>query len=113
VNSALQRALKHTALYQRAKASVVYRAYWKLIDPQIIHGIDAEVTFYRELLRGLARGGLILDVGANHRRKTGIFLALGARVIAIDPDELNQEILRQKYLSYRLERSPSQWSVKQ
>jgi FkbM family methyltransferase len=103
---AIQRALKRAGLYHRTKASAVYRAYWKMVNPRIIDEIDAKTAFYKTVLQGFPKEGLIFDVGANHGRKTGVFLALGARVIAIDPDELNQEILRQKYLSYRLRKMP-------
>ena len=106
VKLAIPNTLKRGGLYHRAKASLVYRAYWKLMNPRIIDEIDAEVAFYRNLLQGFPKGGLIFDVGANHGRKTGVFLALGARVIAIDPDELNQETLRHKYLRYRFKKKP-------
>ncbi len=58
------------------------------------------------LLKGLKPGDLIIDIGANHGAKTGVFLRLGARVVAVDPDPLNQEILRQTFLSYRLTPQP-------
>jgi len=45
---------------------------------------------------------LIFDVGANVGDKTDVFLRLGARVISIEPDEANQEVLRGKFLRYRL-----------
>ncbi len=45
---------------------------------------------------------MIFDVGANDGTKTDVFLRLGARVVGIEPDEANQEVLRAKFLRYRL-----------
>jgi FkbM family methyltransferase len=49
---------------------------------------------------------LIFDVGANHGSKTGIFLTLGARVVAVEPDELNREILKEMFLKFRMTPKP-------
>lgn len=62
--------------------------------------------FYRKLLVGFPRGGLVYDVGANAGEKTDVFLRLGARVLAVEPDELNQRIIREKFLEYRLRPKP-------
>ena len=43
--------------------------------------------FYRKLLAGLQRDGLIFDIGANMGAKTDIFLRLGARVVSVEPDD--------------------------
>jgi FkbM family methyltransferase len=67
---------------------------------------QVELGFYRHLLKGFRKGDLIFDIGANHGAKTDVFLRLGARVVAVDPDETNQEILKQKFLSYRLAAKP-------
>ena len=45
---------------------------------------------------------MIFDVGANVGDKTDVFLRLGARVVSIEPDEANQEVLRGKFLRYRV-----------
>jgi FkbM family methyltransferase len=47
---------------------------------------------------------LIFDVGANQGYKADIFLRFGAKVVAVEPDETSQEILKQKFLKYRLKR---------
>jgi FkbM family methyltransferase len=49
---------------------------------------------------------LIFDVGANKGNKTAVFLRLGARVVAVEPDEANQQILREAYLRYRVTPKP-------
>ena len=53
-------------------------------------------------MQGFRKGNLIFDIGANEGYKTDIFLRLGARVVAVDPDKENQESLRQRFVKYRL-----------
>lgn len=73
---------------------------------EIINGRSREVEFYRHLLEGFHIGDLVFDIGANYGQKTDIFLRLGARVLAVDPDETNQESLRDKFLRYRWFKRP-------
>lgn len=98
----LQSTLKQAGVYYRVKNSYAYDLYWRVADKRLIDARSREVEFYRGLLQGFRRGNLIFDVGANDGTKTQFFLKLGARVISIDPDEANQEILRGKFLRYRL-----------
>jgi FkbM family methyltransferase len=102
----VQKVLKRAGIYQRLKASRVYELYWSFADRSVIARTDREIRFYRELLEGFHRGCLVFDVGANHGTKTDIFLKLGARVVAVEPDRTNQQILKEKFLSYRLARKP-------
>jgi FkbM family methyltransferase len=93
-------------VYERAKASFLYDLFWRLADNRIIESRNGEVEFYRGLLNGFRRGDLIFDIGANQGFKTGIFLQLGARVLAVDPDQSNQTILEEKFLKYRIVKKP-------
>jgi FkbM family methyltransferase len=102
----LQSTLRRFGLYHRLKASSVYSLYWSMADPALIDNRRKEVHFYRNLLKGFQHNDLIFDVGANQGTKTDIFLRLGSRVVAIEPDETNQAILRERYLRYRLSRKP-------
>lgn len=102
----LQKLLGHTTIYQRLKASYIYDVYWCMVNRKIIDERDKEVKFYRDLLKGFQKNDLVYDIGANHGYKTDIFMRLGARVIAVDPDTSNQKILRQKFLSYRFQKKP-------
>ena len=102
-----QSLLRRVGLYNRLKASCLYDLYWRIADSRIINGRSREVKFYRDLLLGgFQDGDLIFDIGANHGSKTDIFLRLGARVLAVDPDEMNQEALRDKFLRYRWVKKP-------
>lgn len=106
IKRCFQNLLVRFGLYHRLKASRVYDFYWRLAGRQIIDQRCLEVEFYRNLLSGFRTEDLIFDIGANHGQKTDIFLRLGARVVAVEPDESNQEVLRQKFLKLRTVRKP-------
>jgi FkbM family methyltransferase len=101
-----QACLRQLGLYHRLRTSLAYDLYWNAADSSLIDGRRREVTFYQSLLTGLRPGDLIFDVGANLGHKTGIFLRLGARVIAIDPDPVNTKVLEESFLRFRLNRKP-------
>jgi FkbM family methyltransferase len=101
IKAPLQQLLKRLGIYHRLQASVVYRMYWSVANRSIILDTTREVDFYRHLLRGFRSGDCIFDIGANNGYKTDIFLRLGARVVAVDPDEVNGDILKNKFLKYR------------
>jgi FkbM family methyltransferase len=104
--SAAKSALKQFHLYERAKASCLYDLFWRVVDKKVIDGRDREIDFYKNLLLGFRKGDLFFDVGANQGFKTGIFVKMGATVVAVDPDERNQEVLREKFLDYRFRKKP-------
>jgi FkbM family methyltransferase len=106
VKALLQRFLRELGIYHRLKASAVYDIYWRLVDPRVIQQAEAELEFYRKVLPSFRAGDLIFDVGANQGTKTRTFLRLGARVIAIEPDPTNQEILRASFLKRRFTPPP-------
>jgi len=51
-------------------------------------------TFYRAFI---ARGDLCFDIGAHLGDRTGYFLSLGARVVAVEPQPLLMAVLRRLY----------------
>ncbi len=97
-----QGVLKAVGLYERVKASRLYDLYWSRTDPHWITDRAQEVEFYRTVLAGLKKRDLIFDIGANDGRKTDVFLRLGARVVAVEPDETNLKVLKGKFLKNRL-----------
>ena len=80
----------------------MYDFFWAFANQQILEERAKEIEFYKKTLQGFRKGNLIFDIGANEGYKTDIFLRLGARVVAVDPDKENQESLRQRFLKYRL-----------
>jgi FkbM family methyltransferase len=88
-------------LLERARASRLYDAYWRIADPAVLLRRDEELAFYEALLEEGAKGAVVFDIGANQGAKTDVFLRLGASVVAVEPDELNQNVLYRKFHSYR------------
>ncbi len=101
IKPGLPSSLKRTGIYYRVKNSWLYDLYWSVADHRLIEDRNDEDEFYRELLHGFRLDDLIFDVGANVGNKTSVFLRLGARVVSIEPDEANQEVLRAKFLRHR------------
>jgi FkbM family methyltransferase len=106
LRSSVSSALKDTSIYARLKNSFVQDLYWKVSNRELIDARNTQVRFYRDLLRGFRAGDVVFDIGANVGQKTDTFLRLGATVVAVEPDERNQEILRGKFIRYRLSRKP-------
>jgi FkbM family methyltransferase len=102
----IQLLLRRVGIYHRIKSSWLYDLYWKLADSSLIENRRREVEFYRRTLRGFNQGSLIFDVGANVGYKTDIFLRLGAKVVAVEPDLANQDVLRKRFLVFRLAKKP-------
>jgi FkbM family methyltransferase len=75
--------------------------------PELASAHNAEVQLYRTLT-GVSKGDLVFDIGANDGSKTAVFLDLGARVVALEPDELSQRRIALRFLQYRLLRRPVQ-----
>jgi FkbM family methyltransferase len=101
-----QAILRRLGIYHRLRASSLYDLYWRMLDRSIIEDRCKEVAFYHNLLEGRRKSDLIFDVGANQGSKTAIFLRLGARVVAVEPDEANQQILKEMFLRRRFVPKP-------
>jgi FkbM family methyltransferase len=101
-----QTILKRAGLYHRLSTSGIHDLYRGIADRDWIAARDKHLNFYRRLLPELRHRDLIFDVGANEGFKSDLFLRLGARVIAIEPDETNQSILRERFWKLRLARKP-------
>src|SRR5262249_51272078 len=106
LRTSMQGFLRRIGLYHRIKFSVLYDLYWRMADRNLIDNRSTETKFYLLILQGCKKGDLVFDIGANMGKKTDIFLRLGTKVVAAEPDKLNQEILRQNFLNYRLVRKP-------
>jgi len=96
-----QAFLRRVGLYQRLRSSYAYDLYWAFANQRILDDRAKEVAFYKNILRDFRKGDIIFDIGANEGNKTDIFIRLGAKVVAVDPDEANQEVLRQRFLKHR------------
>lgn len=89
-------------LRNRLKSSSIRRAFWAVARKKSLALRRQEEDFYRKLLFGFRPGDTIFDIGANEGAKADIFLKLGARVVALEPDSACQTILRDRFLRYRV-----------
>jgi FkbM family methyltransferase len=105
-DSSVMKMLRGTGVFHRLQASGLREVYWRMTGSATADRKRREVDFYRSLLQGFKPGDLIFDVGANMGWKTELFLELGAKVVAVDPDTSNQQILRKKFLWCRLQNKP-------
>jgi FkbM family methyltransferase len=99
-------ALRRKGIYQRLRTSAAFDVYRRLLKKGQVEDRDREIRFYQTLLEGFRPGDVVFDVGANVGTKTEVFLSIGARVVAVEPDECNQGVLRSKFLRYRLKSKP-------
>jgi FkbM family methyltransferase len=98
IKSVLQRILRGLGLYVWFKEeSFAYDVYRLFKDGRPVAWRSRELRFYRSLLGNGPEQPLVFDVGANRGQRTDVFLRLGARVVAIEPDEANQRLLARKY----------------
>lgn len=96
----------YAGLRNRLRSSVARRMYWAVAKRDSLLAYRKEEGFYRSLLDGLGCDDVIFDVGANVGAKTEVFLSLGARVVAVEPDEAAQATLRDRFLRYRIRSRP-------
>lgn len=96
----------YSSVRNRLASSSIRRIYWAIAKRENLVSCHREEAFYRGLLAGMERYDLIFDIGANRGAKTEVFLRLGARVVAVEPDETCQVILRDRFIRYRLRSNP-------
>jgi FkbM family methyltransferase len=102
----------YSSLRHRLQSSFLRRLYWAVARRGTLILRRREEDFYRRLLVGLQRGDLIFDIGANAGDKTDVFLTLGARIVAVEPNNACQQVLRDRFLQYRFKPSPVTLVVK-
>lgn len=90
------------SLKSRLKSSFLRDAYWAVAHRERLESLQREVHFYQNVLAGFERGDLIFDIGANKGAKTDVFLRLGARVVAVEPDDACSRSLEERFLELRI-----------
>ena len=76
-----------------------YRRNWKKVKTRRAKGglfknVSEQLNFYSQLIRN---GDLVFDVGANVGEKTELFLQLGAKVVAVEPQESCWRVLKRRF----------------
>jgi FkbM family methyltransferase len=94
------------SLKLRLKSSFIRDAYWAVAHRERLESLRQEVDFYESVLVGFERGDLIFDIGANEGAKTDVFLRLGARVVAVEPDDACSRTLEERFLEFRIRPRP-------
>lgn len=86
--------LQHLGWYEPLRYSAAMRMYktWTRHPEYLQH--QKELAFYRSFLTG---PHLIFDIGAHHGFKSAVFLEMGARVVACDPDGANISLMRRRF----------------
>lgn len=94
------------SLNSRLNSSFIRDAYWAVAHRERLESLRQEVHFYESVLAGFGRGDLIFDIGANQGAKTDVFLRLGARVVAVEPDAASSRSLEERFLAFRIRPFP-------
>lgn len=92
-------------LRARLRNSALCDLYRQQFNAQYLADRAAQLAFYQRLI---LPGDLVFDIGANVGDKTDVFLRLGAKVVAVDPDEANLVTLANRFHRYRLRPYPVQ-----
>jgi FkbM family methyltransferase len=93
----LKGLLNTVGLYKYLKYSSLYSLYWRILNPAVLEAKRGEERFYRSLFGEFDGSTVVFDIGANRGHATAIFLALGARVVAVEPDRENARLLRWRF----------------
>jgi FkbM family methyltransferase len=87
-------ALVDAGLYEHFEYSLLHRAYLRVAHAEF----EGDRRRRREQHRSLLRpGSLVFDVGANVGEMSHCYLALGCRVVAVEPDERCVRILQRRF----------------
>lgn len=85
----LKRAAKGAA--RRLGVFPLTRNLYRRLDPRVRRARRRDLAFFKSLV---GRNDLVFDIGANLGQKSEIFLACGARVVALEPNPLCAPTLR-------------------
>jgi FkbM family methyltransferase len=82
-----------------SKIRELYKAHkhWKKVQRKsdiLLSQMKEQLSFYKQFIRP---GDLVFDVGANVGDKTAAFLELGARVVAVEPQESCWRVLKKRF----------------
>lgn len=97
MKTALKSVLKSLGLLDLLHYSWLREYYYRLVHPNVIRKRVKQEQFYRNVLQGLTTGAIIYDIGASRGVKTEVFLRLGARVVAVEPNRVAVEHMRRLF----------------
>jgi FkbM family methyltransferase len=86
-------------IYIKTKQYYRYLRNWKKFrdrkaTEQIVSNTSKQLDFYSQFIN---TGNLVFDIGANVGDKTDLFLKLGAKVVAVEPQESCWRVLKHRF----------------
>lgn len=97
VKSSVKKALTAVGVFDALRYGPAYELFLKVFRPDQVRGRASEVQFYRRALGTMPADATIFDVGGNRGFKSEVFVQLARRVVCVEPDRSNVEILRKKF----------------
>jgi FkbM family methyltransferase len=97
IKNKIQGLLRRLGAYDRLQETLAYDCYRSLRFGRPVMWRRNERRFYQAFFSPPPRNFLVFDVGANRGRRTELFLRLGAKVVAVEPDALNQRLLARRF----------------
>lgn len=97
VKTTVKKALTAVGVFDTLRYGPAYELFLKVFRPDQVRGRASEVQFYRRALGAIPANATIFDVGGNRGFKSEVFVQLAQRVICVEPDRSNVEILRKKF----------------
>ncbi|MES2604832.1 MAG: FkbM family methyltransferase [Pseudomonadota bacterium] len=92
----LRQLLNSVGLLRPLQAGIYWRTQF---DPTSTHPRRVMRRFYEPFIK---RGDLVFDIGANRGQRIDIFLELGAKIVAVEPQQACVDYIRQHFPSRNL-----------
>jgi FkbM family methyltransferase len=96
IKSILKRKIHDLGLDNNPCYSRLYVFYLRLISSPFFQPQRRHLQIYKSLIRKI-KNPLVFDIGASFGIETAVFLKLGARVIAIEPDRTCLQVLKMRF----------------
>jgi FkbM family methyltransferase len=96
IKNMLNKQLHGFGLNNMLRYSLFYAFYLKLRNLSCFQPQRKKSQMYKSLI-GAGKDLLVFDIGASCGTETAVFLRLGARVIAVDPDRTCLRVLRMRF----------------
>ncbi|MCC7053604.1 MAG: FkbM family methyltransferase [Gemmatimonadaceae bacterium] len=97
VKTTVKKLLTSVGIFDALRYGPAYEIFLTVFRPEQVRGRASEVAFYRRILGTIPTGATIFDVGGNRGFKSEVFVQLVPKVICVEPDRSNVEILRKKF----------------
>jgi len=94
IKQPLERALSRLGLYNRLKWSRLHELFIRFNNPAYLRRQQDLLDWHRPFLRN---DDLVFDLGASRGDRSAVYLALGCRVIAAEPDPWCQVELQNRF----------------